>query len=57
MRKLAGRAGSDPSPAVLVQPMAELPSVITIESDTAPAIEVCEAHLHHLARLTPLNSS
>jgi hypothetical protein len=31
--------------------MAELPSVITNESDTVPAIEACEAHLHHLARL------
>jgi hypothetical protein len=34
--------------------MAELPSVITIESDTVPAIEACEAHLHHLA---PLNTA
>jgi hypothetical protein len=31
--------------------MTELPSVITIESDTVPAIEACEAHLHRLARL------
>jgi hypothetical protein len=31
--------------------MAELPSVITIESDTIPAIEACEAHLLHLARI------